>query len=78
MSFEQIEADLIQKVRSQFFVSGTTIREWAQQKGYSEALVYSVLAGRLKCRSGQAHQIAVALGLKDKPPQNLKKRSAKP
>lgn len=32
--------------------------------GYSPGLVYQVLAGRLRCVRGQAHQVAVVLGLK--------------
>jgi len=34
-------------------------------RGFSPALVHQVLAGRLKCERGKAHDVAVALGLKD-------------
>lgn len=37
---------------------------WARQHGFPPALVYRVLRGEAKCRRGQTHQIAVALGIK--------------
>jgi gp16 family phage-associated protein len=44
--------------------SGISISEWSRVNGFSAILVYQVLDGQRKCRRGQSHQIAVALGLK--------------
>ena len=46
---------------------GVTIRDWALSRGFSEALVYAVLAGKNKATRGESFRIAVALGLKEKP-----------
>lgn len=52
--------------------NGITYAEWADQQGFSRRMVYEVLSGRRKCRAGQSHRIAVALGLKTpmRPPQS--------
>lgn len=50
--------------RKLFEVSGISVSEWARKRGFSAILVYQVLDGQRKCRRGQSHQIAVALGLK--------------
>ena len=50
--------------RARFHHRGETIRGWALSHGFSPALVYAVLAGRVTGVRGQAHHIAVALGLK--------------
>ena len=47
-----------------FEMSGISVSEWARVHGFSTVLVYQVLDGQRKCRRGQSHQIAVALGLK--------------
>lgn len=52
-------------VRAQLDAEGVNIAEWARDRQFGESLVYSVLSGRLPCRRGKAHQVAVALGLKD-------------
>ncbi|WP_153117014.1 DNA-binding protein [Rhodocyclus tenuis] len=65
--FDQIrEADLA-AVRQRFWARGETIAEWAASNGFSPATTYSLLAGRLRARRGEAHRIAVALGLKPAP-----------
>ncbi len=51
-------------VRREFAIRGIAISQWAREMGYSPGLVHQVLAGRLKCVRGQAHEVAVALGLK--------------
>jgi gp16 family phage-associated protein len=64
MQFDQIhEADLA-AVRRRFWLEGETIADWAAKNGFSPATTYSLLAGRLRARRGEAHRIAVALGLK--------------
>jgi len=52
------------EVRQELAQRGIAVSEWARQMGYSPGLVHQVLAGRLKCVRGQAHEIAVILGLK--------------
>lgn len=43
---------------------GITVSQWSRDHSFSQALVREVLAGRKKGLRGQAHNIAVALGLK--------------
>jgi gp16 family phage-associated protein len=54
-------------VKAQFRARGMTIRSWAQTNGFSTPLVYAVLGGRVQGIRGQAHEVAVALGLKPLP-----------
>ncbi len=43
---------------------GKSARDWANERGFSPALVYSVLRGQRKCFRGKSHQVAIELGLK--------------
>jgi gp16 family phage-associated protein len=43
---------------------GVSIRDWANEHGFSVALVYKVLNGQRKCLRGASHQIARELGMK--------------
>jgi gp16 family phage-associated protein len=43
---------------------GKTISSWAQENGFPRQEVYRVLNGQAKAYYGQAHEIAVKLGLK--------------
>jgi len=45
--------------------NGITIADWARAKGVDPDITYRVLDGKLKGRSGEAHKIAVLLGIKD-------------
>lgn len=56
LTSEQVKANL----RSQ----GITITQWAKDNGYRRGAVYRVLNGFDKAHYGQAHEIAVKLGLK--------------
>lgn len=56
-----------QDVKQEFIANGVTIREWAQQNGFSEALVYAVLNGKNQATRGESYKIALALGLKTRP-----------
>lgn len=56
LTSDQVKARLRQR--------GQTITQWAQAHGYTRRAVYRVLNGQLKAHFGQAHEIAVALGLK--------------
>lgn len=46
---------------------GITINDWAISNGYPVAEVYKVLSGERKGLYGRAHEIAVAIGLKQPP-----------
>lgn len=59
-----------EQVKRGFLARGKAIAEWAAENGFKKANVYAVLDGRCKGNRGEAHQIAVALGLKDLPPEN--------
>lgn len=57
----------------QWFVNnGVTVREWSRKHGFHPEIVYSVLRGKTKGRFGQAHEIAIALGIKEPPESGLK------
>lgn len=60
----EIDQKARESVKSGFFDRGEQISDWALSRGFAPALVYSVLSGRTKGYRGQAHAIAVALGLK--------------
>lgn len=62
--FDQIREDDLAAVRQRFWLTGETVADWANKHGFSVATTYSLLAGRLRARRGEAHRIAVALGLK--------------
>jgi gp16 family phage-associated protein len=53
-----------QAIKDWFDANGLSITEWAAARGYKRDQVYAVLNGRTSGRRGQAHAIAVALGLK--------------
>ena len=58
------------QVREEFARKGLTISSWAKNHGYSSNMVIAILADneahlRLKCLRGDAHNIAVQLGLKE-------------
>lgn len=54
----------LQEVRRAFEEHGLTVAEWAQAKGFKQDMVYAVLLGRARGLRGEAHKIALALGLK--------------
>lgn len=55
------------QVKQHFAVHGLTIRDWAASRGFSESLVYAVLAGKNKATRGESFRIAVALGMREEP-----------
>lgn len=61
---DQIAEGALEAARYRFYVEGETVADWARSRGFDLQLTYSVLNGRLRGRWGQAHRIAVALGLK--------------
>ena len=57
------------QVREEFANKGQSITAWAKNRGFTPNTVMAILADneqspRLKCIRGEAHNIAVALGLK--------------
>lgn len=54
-------------VKAQFRAEGLTLAAWARAKGFNPRTVYRVLSGEIKGGYGEAHRIAVALGLKEEP-----------
>lgn len=63
----EISPSACRAAKNGFYARGEQISTWAQEHGFSKDLVYSVLGGRAKGHRGQAHKIAVALGLKPQP-----------
>lgn len=55
------------EVRNWFESHGVSVSEWAKARGFAIEVVYSVLSGRARGQRGQAHQVAVALGIKPEP-----------
>lgn len=55
---------LLVDVRQAFSEAGLAVSDWADAHGFHRESVYAVLSGRSKGRRGEAHRIAVALGLK--------------
>lgn len=52
-------------VRKRFNRIGKPVTEWARENGFKPNLVYEILQGRILCKRGKSHRIAVLLGLKD-------------
>lgn len=59
--------DNILQVKARFIAEGISIAEWARARGFNHRTVYRVMSGELKGTRGEAHRIAVALGLKVQP-----------
>ncbi|WP_026600516.1 DNA-binding protein [Methylomonas sp. 11b] len=53
-----------QEAKQKLIESGVTAAEYARQHGFKYTQVVAVLNGTNKGRYGEAHRIAVALGLK--------------
>lgn len=54
-----------QEVKEEFRKRGDTLAAFARRNGWKPHDVYCVIAGVFKGNYGKAHQIAVALGLKE-------------
>lgn len=53
-----------EQVKQRLQQRGITITQWADEHGYTRNAVYRVLNGVDKAKYGNAHDIAVKLGLK--------------
>ncbi|HAF56012.1 MAG TPA: hypothetical protein DCL01_12590 [Thauera sp.] len=60
-----LQMKTIQEVKAEMTRRGETAADWARKHGVSAELVRGVLRGSLKGRIGEAHKIAVLLGVKD-------------
>lgn len=56
-----------QAFKARLQAEGKTITEWAAEHGFPRGAVYRVMGGFDKAHYGQAHRIAVAIGLKPAP-----------
>lgn len=54
-----------EEVRAEFQRKGVSIASWATANNLNVNMVFEVLSGRKKGIRGQAHKIAVLLGLKE-------------
>ncbi|MEB8432590.1 DNA-binding protein [Cocleimonas sp. KMM 6892] len=54
----------LKKLKTEFEQRGETISEWAEREGFDKRNVYAVISGRSRGIRGEAHKIAVRLGLK--------------
>lgn len=52
------------EAREELRRKGVSISQWAIANGFATNLVFEVLSGRKKAVRGQAHKIAVKLGIK--------------
>ncbi len=72
------------QARSWFDAAGVSITAWAKEHGFAPHLVYSILSGRTRGCRGDAHRVAIALGIKVPPstmtlgPTSLRERNAAP
>lgn len=57
----------IEEFRAKLDAQGKSVRQWAKENGFNIHLVNAINIGRLKCKRGQAHEIAVAMGIKADP-----------
>lgn len=53
------------EVRDDFAKAGISLAEWARAHELSYDITRGVVSGRIKATRGQAHRIAVALGMKE-------------
>lgn len=54
----------LNELRRAFEHAGISVSEWADSQGFRRENVSAVLSGRTRGRRGEAHRIALALGLK--------------
>ena len=66
------------QVRAEFKAAGTTFGQWARENGYRPAQVYRVTSGVDKGYYGDAHEIAVKLGLKAKEGEEVTEKPSEP
>lgn len=53
------------EAKADFVRRGITIKEWCDKHNVNYQTARDILNGRIKGRSGEAHRVAVLLGVKD-------------
>ena len=66
------------EVRQAFDEDGVSLADWAKTNGFAPGVVYAVLSGRVRGTRGEAHRVAVALGLRPQPSGKTQRFSAVP
>jgi gp16 family phage-associated protein len=62
---EILQMKTVQDVKKELSHSGITAAAWAKAHAVNPETVRGLLLGRIKGRNGDAHKVAVLLGLKD-------------
>ena len=55
---------MLNRVRRELEDAGISVAEWSRANGFTRATVVDVLLGRRAGHHGEAHRVAIALGLK--------------
>lgn len=55
----------LQQAKEEFRFRGQSVSDWARDNGFNPDMVRRVLRGLYKCYRGDAHKIAVKLGVKE-------------
>lgn len=58
--------------RARLEAEGVNLAEWSRERGFNYSTVKQVILGNRPCKRGQSHKIAVALGIKDPPPSQVR------
>jgi len=68
----------IARVKKLFQLNGESFSDWAKEHQVNRAVLYAVLSGRCRCQRGEAHKIAVLLGLKPQSTASLEQGLVSP
>ncbi len=60
-----------EQIKANFESQGKTFSQWAKEYGFRSSDVYKVINGLSKAKRGKGHEIAVKLGLKEQPNENV-------
>lgn len=63
-----------EQVRKEFLAHGINVSQWARERKVSRFTVIDLLRGKRAGRRGEAHKVAIMLGLKADP--NASRRAA--
>lgn len=55
----------VEQAKARLKANGVTIKAWAEENGFPVTSVRAIISGHNKGNYGQAHKIAVALGIKE-------------
>ena len=70
-----IQQEKFQKIIAEYRAAGINWSDWARRHGFKVQTVKDVVNQRTKCVRGEAFEVAVALGLRPKPPPHLENLS---